>query len=204
MSNRIGVAAICLHISSITYVIVGLALLGYFLWPQPTGMPPEAGVACCIFCLLFASGIEVVARALLRRKYWAWVAGMCIFTFYIPTVFLPLGTVGLWALLAPATRALVGVGPLTSVSRRPGSSSIANVVFRLLLLTIVLTAVAVGYVRVSGAGMPPYPPVPEPSEIERIHRLVGLALFAIAGLSVASLALLFVAMIMFRYRRRSS
>jgi hypothetical protein len=80
----------------------------------------------------------------------------------------------------------------------------ASVVFRLLLLTIVLTAVAVGYVRISGAGMPPYPPVPEPSEIERIHRLVGLALFAIAGLSVASLALLFVAMIMFRYRHRSA
>ncbi len=145
----------------------------------------------------------MVARGLRRRRYWAWVAGVCILTLYIPTVFLPLGAVGLWALLTPATRALFGVGPLTSVSRRPGSSSMASVTFRLLLLTIALIAVAFAYVRFSGVGMPPYHPVPEPSELERIHRLVGLALFAVAALSTASLAAALAAVILVRYRRRA-
>ena len=114
--------------------------------------------------MAFAAGIETVARGLRLRRYWGWVAGVCILTLYIPTVFLPLGAVGLWALLTPATRGLFGVGPLTSVSRRPGARSLASVMYRLLLLTITLTAVAMAYVRISGVGMPPYPPVPEPSE----------------------------------------
>src|SRR6185312_10716172 len=75
-----------------------------------------------------------------RRGYWGWVAGVCLLTHYIPSVFLPLGAVGLWVLLTRATRALFGVGPLTSVSRRPGSSSMASFAFCLLLLTIALTA----------------------------------------------------------------
>lgn len=204
MKDRLGVAAICLHISAVIYVIVGLALLGYFLWPQPTGMPPEVGLICCIIFLALAFGIEVVARGLRRRKYWAWVAGVCICTLYLPTLNLPLGAVGLWALLAPPTRSLFGVGPLTSISNRPGSSSMGRVVFRLLLLTILLAAVSIAYVRISGVGIPPYQTMPEPSEIERIHRLVGLALFAVAGLSAISLALAFVIMIVFRYRRRAS
>jgi hypothetical protein len=129
---------------------------------------------------------------------------VCILTLYIPTVFLPFGAVGLWALLTPATRALFGVGPLTSVSRRAGSSSMASVTFRLLLLTIALIAAAFAYVRISGVGMPPYYPVPEPPELERVHRLVALALFAVAALSTASLASAFVALILVRYRRRAS
>jgi chromate transport protein ChrA len=205
MTDRIGVAAICLHITSAIYLIAGLAFLGYSLAPaQPTRSPSGLGLAGCVLLLAFAAGIEMVARGLRRRMYWGWVAGVCILTLYIPTVFLPFGAVGLWALLTPATRALFGVGPLTSVSRRPGSSSMASVTFRLLLLTIALIAAAFAYVRISGAGMPPYHPVPEPSELERVHRLVGLALFAVAALSTASLASAFVALILVRYRRRAS
>jgi hypothetical protein len=186
-------------------LVAGLAFLGYYPPPsQATSLLPGVGLVCCVLCLAFASGIEVVVLAVRRRRYWGWVAGACYFTLYIPTVFLPLGALGLWALLAPATRALFGVGPLTSVSRRPGSSSMASVAFRLLLLTIALTAVAIAYVRISGVGMPPYHPVPEPSELERVHRLVGLALFAVAALSAASLASAFVAVILVQYRRRAS
>jgi hypothetical protein len=129
---------------------------------------------------------------------------VCILTLYIPTVFLPLGAVGLWALLMPATRALFGVEPLTSVSRRPGSSSLSSVAFRLLLLTIALIAVAIAYVRISEVGLPPYHAVPEPSELERVHRLVGLALFAVAALAAALFASALVFLILGRYRRRAS
>ncbi len=203
MSDRIGVATICLHSSSAIYLIAGLAFLGYSRLPaQPTNLPSEAGLVGCITCLTLAAGIELVARGLRRRRYWAWVAGVCILTLYVPTVFLPLGALGLWALLTPATRALFGVGPLTSISRRPGSVSMTTVAFRLLLLTIALTGVAVAYVHLSGVGMPPYSPVPDPSELERIHRLVGLALFAVAALSAALSIAALAAVILVRYRRR--
>ncbi len=195
MTDRIGVAAICLHISSAIYLIAGLAFVGYSLpSAQPTRLPSGVGWAGGTLCLAFVAGIELVARRLRRRRYWGWVAGVCIITLYFPMVFLPLGAVGLWALLTPATRALFGVGPLTSVSRRPGTSSTASVAFRLLLLTIALIAVAIAYVRISGVGIPPYHAVPEPSELERVHRLVGLALFASA----------FVFLVLGRYRGRAS
>jgi hypothetical protein len=59
----------------------------------------------------------------------------------------------------------------------------ASVAFRLFLLKIALIAVGIAYVRISGVGIPPYHAVPEPFELERVHRLVGLALFAVAALS---------------------
>ena len=203
MSDRIRIATICLHISSAIYLIAAFAFLGYSRSPaQPTKLPSEAGLVGCILCIASAAGIELVARGLRRRRYWAWVAGVCILTLYVPTVFLPLGAIGLWALLAPATRALFGVGPLTSMSRRPESVSMTTVAIRLVLLTIALTGVAVAYVRLSGVGMPPYYPVPEPSEVERIHRLVGLALFAVAALSAVLGVAALAAVILVRYRRR--
>ena len=120
MTDRIGVAAICLHICSAIYLIASLAFMGYSLpSAQPTRLPSAIGWATGALCLAFAAGIELVARGLRRHRHWGWVAGVCILTLSIPTVFLPLGAVGHWALLTPATRAFFSVGPLTSVSKRP-------------------------------------------------------------------------------------
>ena len=80
----------------------------------------------------------------------------------------------------------------------------ASVAFRLLLLTIALIAVSIAYVCISGVGIPPFSAVPEPSELERVHRLVGLALFAVAALSAALFASAFVFLILGRYRSRAS
>jgi hypothetical protein len=80
----------------------------------------------------------------------------------------------------------------------------ASVAFRLLLLTIALIAVGIAYVRISGVGMPPYHPMPEPSELERVHRFVGVALFAVAAISAAFFASAFVFLILGRYRSRAS
>jgi hypothetical protein len=97
-----------------------------------------------------------------------------------------------------------GVVPLTSVSRRPGSTSMVTVAFRLHLLTIALIAVASAYARISGVGSPPYHAVPEPSELARVHRLVGLALFAVAALAAALFASAFVFLILGWHRSRVS
>jgi hypothetical protein len=79
-----------------------------------------------------------------------------------------------------------------------------SVAFRLLLLTIALIAVAIGYVRISGVGIRPGHAVPKPSELERVHRLVDLALFDVAALSAASFASTFVFLILGRYLSRAS
>jgi hypothetical protein len=204
MKDRTTVAAICLQVSSAIYVITGLAFLGYALSPaRSTSLPAEVGLFGCMLGLAFAAGVEVVARGLRRRKYWGWVAALCIFTLYVPSMFLPLGVLGLWALLTPATRAHYGVGPLSLVARRPRSSTTGSVAIRSLLLTLVLTKIAVAHGYLSGVGMPPYRPVPEPSEQESVKRLVGMALFAVAALSFAFTASAIVAVLMARRRART-
>jgi hypothetical protein len=55
-----------------------------------------------------------------------------------------------------------------------------------------------------GVGIPPYHAMPEPSELERVHRPVGLALFAVAALAATLLASAFVFLILGRYRSRDS
>jgi hypothetical protein len=203
MKDRTALATICLRISSAIYAIAGLAFLGHTLSrSRSASLPTEVSLIGCTLCLTFAAGIEVVARGLRGRRYWGWVAALCIFTLYTPSIFLPLGVLGLWALLTPATRARFGVGPLTSVTKRPQSSTTARVAIRLILLAIALTGCAIAHGHLSGVGMPPYSSVPDPSEQERIHRLVGLALFTVATLS-ALVAATFVAVILVRHRQRT-
>jgi hypothetical protein len=72
------------------------------------------GLVMLVTCVALAIGIEVVAFGLRRRKFWAWVAGLCIFGLYLPSLFLPLGALGLWGLLAPGSRAAFGIGGFSS------------------------------------------------------------------------------------------
>jgi hypothetical protein len=61
MTDRIGVAAISLHISSAIYPIAGLAFMGYSLpSAQPTRLPSRVGWAMGALYLAFAAGIEVI------------------------------------------------------------------------------------------------------------------------------------------------
>jgi hypothetical protein len=72
------------------------------------GLPIAVGVL--IFFLALIAGIELVVYGLHRRRFWAWVAGLCIFGVYVPSLFLPLGVLGLWALLDSGSRAEFAVG----------------------------------------------------------------------------------------------
>jgi hypothetical protein len=62
-----------------------------------------------LFCIALIVGIEFVAAGLRRRALWAWVAGLCIFGLYVPSLFLPLGALGLWGLLGEGSRREFGV-----------------------------------------------------------------------------------------------
>jgi hypothetical protein len=61
---------------------------------------PIAGV-----CLAMIAVPEVVAWGLVKRYYWAWVAGIVIFAIYAPSLFFILGGLGLWGLLDEGSRA---------------------------------------------------------------------------------------------------
>ncbi|MFN7892004.1 MAG: hypothetical protein ACK5OC_17050 [Pirellula sp.] len=108
--HKIGLATVSLHISAALYVIVGLLLFALFMSDDETGIGLPFAVFLLLLCLALATGIEFVVYGLHRRKFWAWVAGICIFGIYVPSLFLPLGALGLWGLLDSLSRKEFGVG----------------------------------------------------------------------------------------------
>ncbi|MEQ1905862.1 MAG: hypothetical protein ABL888_16860 [Pirellulaceae bacterium] len=108
--HRIGLATACLHISAALYVIVGLLMFPLFMLDDLTRLGLPLAVAGLLFCLALVVGIEFVVNGLRRRKFWAWVAGLCIFGVYLPSLFLPLGALGLWGLLDSGSLAEFGIG----------------------------------------------------------------------------------------------
>jgi len=67
------------------------------------------GAIMACFALALAAGVEVVAYGIRKRRFWAWIAGLIIFGIYLPSLFLPLGVLGLWGLLAASSRVEFGV-----------------------------------------------------------------------------------------------
>ncbi len=100
-------AIVCLHISALLYLLVGILLFA-LLAGEGNSRPGLVVVLPVIPPLIGV--IEIVAHALKRRKFWAWVAGLCIFAMYLPSLFLPLGALGLWGLLDEGSRAEFGLG----------------------------------------------------------------------------------------------
>ena len=106
--HKIRLATTCLHISAVVYVLFGVL----FLWLSGDldGYERTGDVALAVFCLCLAAGVEVIAHGIKKRRFWAWVAGLCIFAVYLPSIFLPLGGLGLWGLLDAGSRAEFGIG----------------------------------------------------------------------------------------------
>ena len=111
--GRIRLAIIALRISEGLYVLIALCLPAVALsFPDvQEQLPIWIGICTGLLTIGFAVLIEIVVRALNRRRFWAWVAGLCISGLYIPSLFLPLGIMGLIGLLDPVSRAAFGVGP---------------------------------------------------------------------------------------------
>ena len=74
--HKIGLAANCLHISAVLYLIGGAIAVPLFLSEYQT----DQGLTFLTISLLaLVGGIELVAFGLYRRMRWAWTAGICIF-----------------------------------------------------------------------------------------------------------------------------
>ncbi len=75
------------------------------------------GIVLILVCLAIIIVIEKVVAGLHRRRFWAWVVALCIFAMYVPSLFLPIGALGLWGLLDSESRTEFGIG----VNPKPGS-----------------------------------------------------------------------------------
>ena len=95
--NRIWLAQACLHVSTGLYVLLGIGCFLLPSWLPEVSAPGFYFIG--VFSLGVSGGVEVVAWAIRRRKYWGWIAGLCGFGMYTPSLFLPLGVLGLWGLL---------------------------------------------------------------------------------------------------------
>ena len=115
MSHRIKMATVCLHISAVLYVLISIGSIAFILFFPMEEVEEKVlffvmFIFMAVFCLVLAAGIEVVVWAIKRRKFWSWVTGLVIFGLYIPSLFLPLGALGLWGLLDSGSRKEFGIG----------------------------------------------------------------------------------------------
>jgi hypothetical protein len=121
MPHKVGLAIVCLHISAALYLVVGVLMFPLLMTDEDdagSGLPLAVGLL--ILCLALIAGVELVVYGLHRRRFWAWIGGLCIFAIYVPSLFLPLGALGLWGLLDVGTRAEFGFGRNASSPRLSG------------------------------------------------------------------------------------
>jgi hypothetical protein len=107
-------ALVCLHLSAVLYVLLGVGFRVLFTHigrgdPQFDRDAGLIGTGIVLLCVTLAVGIEVVAYGIRKRRFWAWIVGLIIFGIYLPSVFFPLGALGLWGLLARGSRMEFGL-----------------------------------------------------------------------------------------------
>ncbi|HUP22797.1 MAG TPA: hypothetical protein VNB06_07640 [Thermoanaerobaculia bacterium] len=132
--GRLRLATTALTVSAAIYGVLGLALvvlvaitgLPTFSDPGEKGVLLGTGAVWVLFCLALAVLASGVAWGLRRRQTWAWIAGLCLFAIYVPSLFLPLGVMGLWGLLDPSTRAQFGMAVAGSTTVAPGQPGVAS------------------------------------------------------------------------------
>lgn len=100
---RLRLATIGLRLSQIIYFLL-LLCSPIVLLILPNLDEEKWVVFLSLFCaggtaLGCVIGLEVVLRGLAQKKYWAWVAALCVAGLYIPSIFLPFGVMVLVGLL---------------------------------------------------------------------------------------------------------
>jgi hypothetical protein len=114
-------AVVCLHIIAVVYLLVGVMafwLLNFSadaLAASRPGKNPAFSVGLLLFCLAMSAGSEFVVYGLRRRKFWAWVAGLCIFGLGMVMCgcVIPACALGLWGLLDSGSLREFGVSGST-------------------------------------------------------------------------------------------
>jgi xanthine/uracil/vitamin C permease (AzgA family) len=108
--DKIWLALGCLHFSAVLYFLLGLGLMALLLLANEEEGGIAAGICVLSACFGIGLGVEVVAYGVRCRKFWGWVTGLCVFGVYLPSLFFPLGALGLWGLLDEGSREAFGIG----------------------------------------------------------------------------------------------
>ena len=121
----IQISLFCLHIAAI--LITFFCVYIFILSIQIDALDDASEVVFSsiirlIFYFALAALNEVVARAIKKRKFWGWIVGIIIFGLYIPSLLLPIGVLGLWALLTPDSRRAFGINLTQSNKSREEDS----------------------------------------------------------------------------------
>ena|SRR6185295_8311003 len=119
MKGRAALVSWALHLLALGNVLAFAYLQGRWAALPGIGM---ALMVSWLFAIVIVGIIEAVALGVARRSFWAWVAAACMFGLYLPSLFMPIAVCGLWALVAPGTRAAFGisVAPPRQAVRRAG------------------------------------------------------------------------------------
>lgn len=114
--SKIGYATVSLQISATIYLILGLIFI-FFMPNLIAGSPAlqeeiHSWIAPVFggFFFSIAVLIQFLVRGLKRRRFWAWILGLCVFCVYLPSAFFPPAGFGFWGLLARTSRREFGVG----------------------------------------------------------------------------------------------
>ena len=96
LKHKILISIVCLQISAALYAVVGLVLCAILVLNEDNEYRLPIAAGSGVFCLMLIAGIQLIVFGLSRRKFWAWVAGLCVLGAYVPSMFLPLG-LGSWS-----------------------------------------------------------------------------------------------------------
>ena len=90
-------------------VIVGFAVADI---PNDEGAMPAAIMIgfLAAFCFGLTLVAEIITIGMHFRKKWAWFAGLAMFALYLPSLFMPMGAMGMCGLLMGGSRQEFGVG----------------------------------------------------------------------------------------------
>lgn len=108
-ADRTRLAIVSLQISAMLFVFAAvlLAMAPFFTSRLDVSEHVlRTGMIWLIAALVIAlaAWTFVVAQGLVNRKRWAWISAIVLFVLYVPSVFLPLGVLGLFGALSKGTR----------------------------------------------------------------------------------------------------
>lgn len=105
------------HLGAAAYLLIAVGMLvivGFAAADAPGD--EDAAAAAVIFGIIAAmcGGLglvgEIVTIGMHLRHKWAWFAGLIMFALYLPSLFFPMGAMGMTGLLMPGSRKDFGIG----------------------------------------------------------------------------------------------
>jgi len=108
---KVRITIVSLYISLIVYVLVAVVtIIESLLASEFEGFVRVVLAIMGIVSIFIVWGLTVVVKELKQQKTWAWGVALAISIFYLSSIFIPLGILGLIGLLNKDTRRVFQIG----------------------------------------------------------------------------------------------